>query len=311
MPVDNTDNGLLDQLNSSSGSSELRADAREFIPKTKSQVDRQEVNRRSAPRQKRNTGAVPKQSSIVSSHDRNGWAPRMNHNGRRDGGYEERSSRESNLADNRKFFKDNQNYPNEAKSSRNDAYFSNNRNASQKPPSRYESSRYDDYPRRDSQARNNNNKRDDFGGRRENGDRNGDKPTQKKPPPTPNKQKKRSIEPSKISQREQLIKDIENNTLECMICCEKVRDHQSTWSCSNCYHILHLNCIRAWISNSKTDSGEWRCVACQFSRKEVPKDYFCFCEKQKYPPVNRNDLAHSCGEQCGRTVNCPHPCTHR
>lgn len=96
-----------------------------------------------------------------------------------------------------------------------------------------------------------------------------------------------------------------------MICCDKIRDHQPTWSCSNCYHILHLNCLRTWITNSKSESGEWRCVACQFLRSETPRDYICFCGKQKYPAVNRNDLAHSCGDQCGRTDNCQHPCTLR
>lgn len=111
-----------------------------------------------------------------------------------------------------------------------------------------------------------------------------------------------------ISQREQLTKDIENNNLECMICCDKIRDHQSIWNCSNCYRIQHLNCIRTWINNSKTESGEWRCVACQYLRLEAPKDYICFCGKQKYPAVNRNDLAHSCGEMCGRADNCVHPC---
>lgn len=134
----------------------------------------------------------------------------------------------------------------------------------------------------------------------------------KKPPQMPRREKKeKSIEPSKISQREQLIKDIESNSLECMICCDKIRDHQPTWSCTNCYHILHLTCIKTWITNSKTESGEWRCVACQFLRKEFPRDYFCFCLKQKYPAVNRNDLAHSCGDMCGRTDNCLHPCTLR
>ena len=123
--------------------------------------------------------------------------------------------------------------------------------------------------------------------------------------------KENSIEPSMILQREQMIKDIESNTLECMICCEKIRDHQSTWNCSNCFHIQHFNCIKTWISNSKTEFGEWRCVACQTVRKEIPRDYFCFCGKSKYPSVNRNDLAHSCGEMCGRTDNCPHPCTLR
>lgn len=130
-----------------------------------------------------------------------------------------------------------------------------------------------------------------------------------KKPASKQNRKKPEIDPSLISQRERLTKDIEQHSLECMICMLQIKDYQSIWSCSNCFAILHMNCIKTWISNSKTESGEWRCVACQFLRLEVPKDYTCFCGKLKYPPNNPSELAHSCGEICGRTDNCPHPCS--
>lgn len=116
-------------------------------------------------------------------------------------------------------------------------------------------------------------------------------------------------ESSKINQRERLIKDIESNKLECLICCDIIKDHHTTWSCSNCYNVLHLNCIKTWITNSKTDSGDWRCVACQTLRQKVPREYCCFCGRIKNPQLNRNDLPHSCGEMCGSTDLCSHPCT--
>lgn len=177
--------------------------------------------------------------------------------------------------------------------------------------------RRDDYDRGYAPRNERRDVRDENQGRKKNGPerrpqrQEDSKPASKKPATPSRFKKEKSIEPSKISQREQLIKDIESNVIECMICCEKICDHQPTWSCSNCFHIQHLNCLKSWITNSKTECGEWRCVACQLVRTEVPKDYICFCGKTKYPAVNRNDLAHSCGEMCGRTDNCQHPCTLR
>lgn len=127
--------------------------------------------------------------------------------------------------------------------------------------------------------------------------------------PSQNKIKTPRIDPAKISQRDQLIRDIETGKIECMICCERIRDHHSIWNCSNCFRIQHLHCIRTWIKNSKSETHEWRCVACQFERKEIPKDYFCFCGQIKSPPLSRDDLAHSCGSMCAKTDNCPHPCS--
>lgn len=116
---------------------------------------------------------------------------------------------------------------------------------------------------------------------------------------------------AQISQRERLTKDIESNTLECMICCEKIKPFQPIFGCKNCYSLLHLNCIKTWVKNSKTDQGEWRCPACNQVSKHKPSEYMCFCGKLKNPAVNRNDLAHSCGDMCLSTSTCPHPCQLR
>lgn len=130
-------------------------------------------------------------------------------------------------------------------------------------------------------------------------------------PRKPNNQKRSSKRLPEISQREQLIKDIESNSLECMICCEKIKAYAATFNCTNCYHILHMNCIKTWIKNSKNEQGEWRCPACNQCNKQRPNDYLCFCTKMKNPTPNRNDLAHSCGDMCLNTSNCSHPCQLR
>lgn len=113
---------------------------------------------------------------------------------------------------------------------------------------------------------------------------------------------------SKCSQREKLTRELDSSKLECLVCCEIVRPNQFIWSCPNCYHILHLNCTTKWASSSKSDEG-WRCPACQNISEKIPREYYCFCGKQRNPQYNRNDIAHSCGELCGREENCEHPCT--
>ncbi|KAM7353561.1 nuclear transcription factor, X-box binding stc isoform 2-T2 [Cochliomyia hominivorax] len=131
------------------------------------------------------------------------------------------------------------------------------------------------------------------------------------PLPSPEKKSPKKTydkENEKLSQREKLIRDIETRRLECLVCVEPIKAHQSVWSCHNCYHILHLQCIIKWASSSKSDDG-WRCPACQNVEKDVPRDYYCFCGKLKNPPNNRQDIAHSCGEVCGRVEGCSHACT--
>ncbi|KAL7043008.1 hypothetical protein ACKWTF_001359 [Chironomus riparius] len=122
-------------------------------------------------------------------------------------------------------------------------------------------------------------------------------------------QTKRPVNKISISQREQLIKEIERNTLECMICCEKIKAYNPIWSCLVCYHILHLNCIKTWMKKSIESSEDgFRCPACNQIAKIKPGEYLCFCGKLKNPPLNRNDLPHSCGNMCLNTSNCDHPC---
>ncbi|XP_020810265.1 protein shuttle craft [Drosophila serrata] len=112
----------------------------------------------------------------------------------------------------------------------------------------------------------------------------------------------------KLSQREKLIRDIEQRRLECLVCVEAIKAHQPTWSCQNCYHVLHLKCTITWASSSKSEVG-WRCPACQNVLQELPREYLCFCGKLKNPPVSRTELAHSCGEVCCRIEGCSHACT--
>lgn len=54
-----------------------------------------------------------------------------------------------------------------------------------------------------------------------------------------------------ISQRDRLIEQVNKGTLECLVCCEFVRQVDKTWACQKCYHIFHLRCSLKWAKTSK------------------------------------------------------------
>ncbi|XP_072758112.1 protein shuttle craft [Anoplolepis gracilipes] len=125
-----------------------------------------------------------------------------------------------------------------------------------------------------------------------------------------NMKKKHKIDDD-ASQRERLTEQLNRGILECLVCYEHVKQSEYVWSCSNCYHVLHLKCIKKWAKSSQSESS-WKCPACRDISFLVPENYYCFCGKRKMPEWNRRDVAHSCGEICGRNLsknNCVHKCT--
>nr|XP_009663477.1 PREDICTED: transcriptional repressor NF-X1 [Struthio camelus australis] len=112
-----------------------------------------------------------------------------------------------------------------------------------------------------------------------------------------------------------LIEQLTTEKYECMVCCEVVRIVAPVWSCQNCYHVFHLNCIKKWArspaSQAEDGNSGWRCPACQNASMQVPTTYTCFCGKVHNPEWNRNEIPHSCGELCGKRrqcLDCPHLC---
>ncbi|XP_057416514.1 NF-X1-type zinc finger protein NFXL1-like [Lotus japonicus] len=117
--------------------------------------------------------------------------------------------------------------------------------------------------------------------------------------------------------------------VECMICYDKVCRSAPVWSCSSCYSIFHLHCVKKWarapssIDLSVEIKINWRCPGCQSvqltSSKEI--SYVCFCGKIPDPPCDFYLTPHSCGEPCGKPLSdlkfknkeeedhlCPHLC---
>ncbi|KAH7529227.1 hypothetical protein FEM48_Zijuj05G0162300 [Ziziphus jujuba var. spinosa] len=120
----------------------------------------------------------------------------------------------------------------------------------------------------------------------------------------------------------QLVQEIQEKlmkgTVECMICYDMVRRSAPVWSCSSCFSIFHLNCIKKWaraptsvdLSAEKSQGFNWRCPGCQFVQLTSSKEirYVCFCGKRPDPPSDLYLTPHSCGEPCGKPLEKDVPC---
>lgn len=125
------------------------------------------------------------------------------------------------------------------------------------------------------------------------------------------------------NRREILIDQLRKNKYECMICYQYVRTDKAIWSCGTCFHIFHLQCVRKWAQSSVKSAQEeaaasmdWRCPGCQSLYASVPNKSTCFCTKKLNPEQQRGaekssgaaqfrqqqQLAHSCGEMCGKAL---------
>lgn len=143
------------------------------------------------------------------------------------------------------------------------------------------------------------------------------------------KQKGLNLRDSNLPQLLQEIQDkLTKGAVECMICYDMVRRSAPVWSCSSCFSIFHLNCIKKWaraptsvdLSVEKNQGFNWRCPGCQSVQLTSSKDirYVCFCGKRPDPPSDLYIMPHSCGELCGKPLErdpggntevlCPHVC---
>ncbi|XP_002969132.2 NF-X1-type zinc finger protein NFXL1 [Selaginella moellendorffii] len=116
-----------------------------------------------------------------------------------------------------------------------------------------------------------------------------------------------------------LLEKLQKGEMECMICYDMIGRNARVWSCSGCYSIFHLTCIRKWARapTSVDQSGNWRCPGCQAIQLSPANDlqYWCFCGQQLEPPVDFYLTPHSCGGTCKKPLDksklglCQHICT--
>lgn len=135
-----------------------------------------------------------------------------------------------------------------------------------------------------------------------------------------------------LSKIQSFLNSSSSGALSCLICLERIRISDPTWSCSSlCFAVFHLFCIQSWarqacdlaaaraatrLSLSADRAAElsaWHCPKCrvEYTKTQIPKKYFCFCGKLEDPPSDDPwVLPHSCGEICDRPLrhNCGHNC---
>ena len=68
--------------------------------------------------------------------------------------------------------------------------------------------------------------------------------TSTRPPSSSSKPRGRKTIPT--VQSDELAQQLTAGTYECMVCCERVGPRDHVWSCSGCYHVFHLRCIKKW-----------------------------------------------------------------
>ncbi|KAG7653753.1 Zinc finger PHD-finger [Arabidopsis suecica] len=140
-----------------------------------------------------------------------------------------------------------------------------------------------------------------------------------------------STDPNLPQLVQELQEKLVKSSIECMICYDKVGRSANIWSCSSCYSIFHINCIKRWaraptsidLLAEKNQGDNWRCPGCQSVQLTSSKEicYQCFCGKRRDPPSDPYLTPHSCGEPCGKPLEkelaaagttkedlCPHAC---
>lgn len=114
--------------------------------------------------------------------------------------------------------------------------------------------------------------------------------------------------------RERLVAELTAEDYDCVICYNSVKRKQPVWSCSRCYAVLHLSCVRTWAERSvaqveernamhqdeevRLSRGHWRCPGCQVTRQDVPRKYLCWCGRTTQP--RGSGMPHGCGGRCTR-----------
>lgn len=116
---------------------------------------------------------------------------------------------------------------------------------------------------------------------------------------------------SRLPERSQEIaQQLVSQDYECINCLEHIRLDAPTWSCTSCFLVLHLGCMRRWGRADTSDAGDT--VRCPQCRTEHPaaRVYKCFCGKATNPPYDPFIIPHSCGDTCGKARPfCAHRCT--
>ncbi|KAI1266001.1 hypothetical protein F5Y18DRAFT_34653 [Xylariaceae sp. FL1019] len=112
--------------------------------------------------------------------------------------------------------------------------------------------------------------------------------------------------------------DISHGQYECVICTNEVLRNSRVWSCSICWTVTHMSCVKKWYTNrakppdqeqATAQQQTWRCPGCNSGMDDDPGVYHCWCGKEITPKPVASLNPHSCGQTCSKPRGtCPHPC---
>ncbi|CAL1536845.1 unnamed protein product [Lymnaea stagnalis] len=130
-----------------------------------------------------------------------------------------------------------------------------------------------------------------------------------------------------LSAQEKLLHSFRSGTSACLVCIETIKKEEAIWSCSGCFCMFHITCIQKWVkegvyqkqymsgdiaTDKPTDNIPWYCPKCrhEYSQRECPTKYYCFCGKEQNPKFDPWLVPHSCGEVCSKKLkpDCGHYC---
>ncbi|WFD35248.1 FKBP12-associated protein [Malassezia cuniculi] len=117
--------------------------------------------------------------------------------------------------------------------------------------------------------------------------------------------------------RSRLEHELECGEYDCIICFNSVTRKNAVWSCSRCYAVFHLGCVRKWAEKSvaqieehnamhedediRTARGTWRCPGCQQLRSQWPEA----CKLSLAQVATSIGGGISCGATCGKLLALP------
>lgn len=109
-----------------------------------------------------------------------------------------------------------------------------------------------------------------------------------------------------------ILLEIQQGTYVCLVCISEIDPYSEVWSCSNCFRVYDLDCIKDWAtrgSSKNTDRNTWKCPACSIEYRKIPQRFTCWCGKVSNPKPNSSN-PFSCGNVCGKHYEtCIHSCT--
>nr|XP_032829270.1 NF-X1-type zinc finger protein NFXL1 [Petromyzon marinus] len=130
-----------------------------------------------------------------------------------------------------------------------------------------------------------------------------------------------------LERTRQLLEEcLQSGALSCLVCISSVKRTHAVWSCMGCYSVFHLPCVQQWARDSArlavpsplspqlfpAVDTPWHCPKCrhEYTRKEAPSVYYCWCGREPDPRPDPWLVPHSCGEVCNRELrpSCGHRC---